>query len=364
MHLNRYEAAIVSVSTMIYLLVMVLRLTPLVIILGFVIGTWYISRPSEWLYKGVNNLRIHYGLKEYIMGVLSAFAAIAAEIFIVVLAIYYSFTRGLIELIEIAVLSTLFTMSFNISILGLIAIKVDKIPVALTEEELVREMGIINWTMMASFLLAFLAITRVIFTPVGQSNGDPVIPSLGALMLPVSYAIYIYALGGKAKSEKKTVSVEYELTVKQAIIITILGVIGTLIGSEMVVRSADMVLTMNRPFLESVGNPVVIIALVIGIAGAIHDLILNIFFTMREQLSATVGNLVGTSLQLLLLILGIIGVFVPLPLTDYITFELLVISISLWFLRISISDKKVDDYDGALLLTLQILALALVIQGF
>ena len=88
------------------------------------------------------------------------------------------------------------------------------------------------------------------------------------------------------------------------------------------------------------------------------------FFTVKKQFSATVGNLVGTTLQLLLLIIGLVGVFVPLPLTNYITFELLVISISLWFIRISISDGKVDDYDGALLITLQILALALTIWGF
>ncbi|MGQ4891213.1 MAG: hypothetical protein ACP6IP_01875 [Candidatus Njordarchaeia archaeon] len=361
-HVNKVEAALVIIVTIAYLSVLLLGIESLIIILGFIAGTWYISRPSEWLYKGVNNLRIHYGLKEYIMGVLSAFAAIAAEIFITVLSIYYAYTRGISELVEIAVLSILFTMSFNISILGLLAIKVDKIPVALSEEDLVREMGIINWSMMASLLLAFLAITRVIFASPSGPNGDTVIPSLGALMLPISYAIYIYALRGKAKVEKR-IETKWELTVRQAVMVTIVGIVGTLIGSEMIVRSAEMVLVLNRPVLQSVGNPVVIIALVIGFVGAVHDLVLNIFFTMKEQLSATVGNLVGSSLQLLLLILGIVGVFVPLPLTDYITFELLVISISLWFIRISISDKKVDDYDGALLLTLQILALALVLQG-
>ncbi len=361
LHVNKIEITIVGMGTAIYLVSWIYSYHTIMLLLGFIVGSWYISRPSEWLYRGVNNLRIYFGLREYIMGVLSAFAAIAAEIFIVVISLYYAYANGLMELVEIAVLSTLFTMSFNILILGLLAIKVDSIPVALSEEELVREMGIINWTMMASFLLAFLALIRMIFS---NGNTDPlVIPPAGAVMLPLSYIIYIYFLKDKAKVEKK-VKTRGDLTPRQAAIVTILGVLGALVGSEMLIESSRLVLEMNINMLRAVGNPVVIIALIIGIASAVHDLILNIFFTVRAQLSATVGNLIGSTLQLLLLILGIVGIFIPLPLTDYITYELLVISISLWFIRVSISDKKIDDYDGALLVTLQVLSLALLFQGF
>ncbi len=361
LHVNKIELFIVIVGTIAYLLSWLYSYYTIALLLGFIVGSWFISRPSEWLYRGVNNLRIYFGLREYIMGVLSAFAAIAAEIFIVTISVYYAYVNGLMELVEIAVLSTLFTMSFNILILGLLAIKVDSIPVALSEEELVREMGIINWTMMASFLLAFLALIRMIFS---NGNTEPLaIPPAGAVMLPLSYVVYIYFLKDKAKVEKK-VKTKGDLTPRQATIVTILGVLGALIGSEMLVESSRLVLEMNIDTLRAIGNPIVIIALIIGIASAIHDLILNIFFTVKAQLSATVGNLIGSTLQLLLLILGIVGIFIPLPLTDYITYELIVISISLWFIRISISDKKIDDYDGALLVTLQVLSLALIFQGF
>ena len=361
LHLNKYEASLVIVGSVFYLLFWLFNFVNAIIIFGFIIGAWYISRPSEWLYRGVNNLRIYFGLREYIMGVLSAFAAIAAEIFIVSISVYYAYTQGVIELLEIAVLSTLFTMSFNILILGLLAIKVDSIPVALSEEELVREMGIINWTMMASFLLAFLALVKMIFSKGSVDN--LIIPQAGAVMLPLSYVIYVYFLKDKAKVEKKR-ETKGDLTVRQAIIITIIGVVGSLLGSEMIVESSRLLLELNINEVTKFGNPVVIISLIIGISSAIHDLILNIFFTVKEQLSATVGNLVGSTIQLLLLILGILGIFIPLPLTDYIIYELLVLSTSLCFIRISISDKKVDDYDGALLVTLQILSLALLFQGF
>jgi len=361
--MDKKEALFVALTTILYIAFVLSGITQFIIIIGFILGSWYISRPSEWLYNGVNNLRIHMGLKEYLMGVLSAFAAIGAEIFIVTLSVYHAITGGLYELIEIAVLSTLFTMSFNILILGILAVKVEGIPVALTEDELIREMGIINWSMMASFLLVFMVITRVVFSDGLVANGNVFIPPMGAAMLPVSYMIYIYALGRKTKREKAMKAGTPTLTLKQAIIVTIGGVIGALAGSEMIITSSKLLLTINREAISVIGNPIIIISLIIGLAGAIHDLILNIFFTIKKQLSATVGNLIGTTIQMLLLLLGIVGIFVPIPLTDYITFELIVISFSLWFIRISISDRKIDDYDGALLITLQLLSFVLVLQG-
>ena len=360
--MSSIEFALISLLSLAYLFVYINHYEFMIILLGFILGGWLISRPSEWLYKGVNALRIHMGLREYLMGILSAFAAVAPEFFFVYLSVWYGYVMGITELIEIAILSTLFTMSLNLFILGTIAIRVDALPVGLTREDMVREMGIVNWTMMASFLLAFLALTKYITD--GGSGASPTIPQFGALMLPISYAIYIYALGRKYSKKREEVREGTNLSFLQALFVVIMGAGGTLLGSEVLVEATMLSLSEGRAFIERLGDPVVIVSLVIAVAGAIHDFVLNFFFTVKKQFSATVGNLVGTTLQLLLLIIGLVGVFVPLPLTNYITFELLVISISLWFIRISISDGKVDDYDGALLITLQILALALTIWGF
>lgn len=79
---------------------------------------------------------------------------------------------------------------------------------------------------------------------------------------------------------------------------------------------------------------------------------------------ASVGNLLAGAIQLFMLVIGIVGIIVLIPITKYIAFQLMVISMSLYFYRQAIADKGLDRYEGAMLFLLQMFSLVLVIKGF
>lgn len=76
------------------------------------------------------------------------------------------------------------------------------------------------------------------------------------------------------------------------------------------------------------------------------------------------GNLVGGVLQIILLVAGGIGIFVPIPLDRYVLFQIVVLAGSLWFLKRNLTDdKKLDMFEGLMIILLQAYVFLLLIIG-
>ncbi|RLE74003.1 MAG: hypothetical protein DRZ80_05285 [Thermoprotei archaeon] len=335
----------------------------LFVIPNVLLGAWLVSRPSEWLASAVNNLGKHFNLSEYVIGVLTSLMAISGEIVIVSFSFWMAYTMGLFFFIELAILATLFSMGFNIMVLGItIAYKGGKM-VTVPDEILSKELEIIDWTMVATFLIAFLWVSQA-FLSGGPTETIFYLPREVAFLLPVSYFVYTMHVRKIKYVSETPYLVEPTLSVTQALIIVIISTTMVLIGGDMLTETARLLIMEQREVLASYGNPIILTAILIGGASAIYDAVINLVFASRGQMLASVGNLLAGAIQLFMLVIGIVGVIVLIPINKYIAFQFIVISMSLYFYRQAIADKGLDRYEGAMIFLLQLFSLVLMIKGF
>ena len=151
---------------------------------------------------------------------------------------------------------------------------------------------------------------------------------------------------------------------KSASILCVIGFAGIFFAGELLTSSVDILLTTYDAQISSVANPITIAALILGAAGAIPEHGIAIVAAMKGKVGIAVGNLMGGVLQILLLVMGGIGIFVPIPMNRYVLFQIVVIAGSLWFLKRAITDDhKLDMFEGLMIILLQAYVFALLIRG-
>jgi len=335
----------------------------LVLLLGFVVGIWLAFRPSEWAVEGLESTAGHLGYTAYMAGMLSSLASNMPEAVISGIAAYSGWINESPELLDIAVLSVLIAAGFNMLLLGLtIVISTKGAPdMNVPEEAIKKDSVLIRWTIVAlicMFALGILDLTGP--TP----PVDPKFPAMAAFVLFLSYIIYTWALatGDVTDSESKARPSHEK---KSAIILTMLGFVGIFFAGEILTNSVEIFLSDYSGIITALGiNHVTIAALVLGAAGALPEHGIALIAAAKGKVGLAVGNLIGGVLQIVLLVMGGIGMFVLIPLDRYVLFQIIVIAGSLWFLKRAITDDhKLDFFEGAMIILLQVYVFVLLIAG-
>ncbi|MFX1579251.1 MAG: hypothetical protein ACFFBJ_06350, partial [Promethearchaeota archaeon] len=151
---------------------------------------------------------------------------------------------------------------------------------------------------------------------------------------------------------------------KTAAILTGIGFVGIFFAGEILTHSVEILLYDYSDVIGLVGNQVAIAALILGAAGALPEHGIAVIAARKGKVGLAVGNLIGGILQIVLLVMGGIGMFVPIPLDRYVLFQIMVIAGSLWFLKRAIADDhKLDFFEGAMIILLQAYVFVLLITG-
>jgi cation:H+ antiporter len=334
----------------------------IVLILGLIGGVWLAFRPSEWAVEGFESAAGHIGLTAYVAGMLTSLASNMPEAVISGIAAFDGYTTGNQDLLDIAVLSILIAAGFNMLLLGItivIATK-GKPDMDVPEEAIKKDSVLIRWTFVA--LLSMFAL-GVLDMASADSPIDPRFPPIASFVLFLSYIIYAAALttGDVVESAEKAKASHSKRT---AVILAIMGFIGIFFAGEMLTHSVEMLLTDYHDVIGLLGNQVAIAALILGAAGALPEHGIALIAAAKGKIGLAVGNLIGGVLQIVLLIMGGIGMFVPIPLDRYVLFQIMVIAGSLWFLNRAITDDhKLDFFEGAMIILLQMYVFVLLIAG-
>lgn len=360
--IKKIEFVVISLLVILITFSNLLKIGNISILFNIFLGAWLVSRPSEWLATAVNNLGRHFDFSEYVIGVITSLMVILGEIVLTIFFFYLAITSNEMILIELAVMTVLYSMTFNFMVLGLIiAYKGGKL-IAVPDAVLSKELEIIDWSMAASLLIAFLWISQT-FIHDGFS-GTYYLPREVAFILPISYLVYTVNVRKVKYTSEPTFISEPKLTVLESTIIVIISSVMVIVGGEFLTDTARILLVSSSNILANFGNPLVLTALLIGAASAIYDAVINLVFASKGQMLASVGNLLASAIQLLMLVIGTIGVIIMIPINRYVAFQLIVISMSLYFYRQAVADKGLDKYEGAMLFLLQLFSLALVVKGF
>ena len=141
-------------------------------------------------------------------------------------------------------------------------------------------------------------------------------------------------------------------------------IIGIFFAGEILTNSVEMLLTDYEATIGLFGNHIAIAALILGAAGALPEHGIAVVAAAKGKVGLAVGNLIGGVLQIVLLIMGGIGMFVPIPMDRYVLFQIIVIAGTLWFLKRAITDDhKLDFFEGAMIILLQAYVFVLLIAG-
>ncbi|MFW9871086.1 MAG: hypothetical protein ACFFEL_15760 [Candidatus Thorarchaeota archaeon] len=336
----------------------------LVIILGLVGGTWLAFRPSEWAVEGMESAAGHLGYTAYVAGMLSSLASNMPEAVISGIAAFDGWATGNQDLLDIAVLSVLIAAGFNMLLLGftIIISTKGKEDMEVPEEAIKKDSVLIRWTFVALLSMFALGVMDLV-SPDGPI--DPRFPSIASFVLFLSYLIYAGALttGDVVDGETKP-RAKASHSKRSAAILSLMGFVGIFFAGEILTSSVELLLQDYHEVIGLFGNQVAIAALILGAAGALPEHGIALIAAAKGKVGLAVGNLIGGVLQIVLLVMGGIGIFVPIPLDRYVLFQIMVIAGSLWFLKQAITDDhKLDFFEGAMIILLQAYVFVLLIAG-
>jgi len=338
-------------------------------VLLMVLGIWLISKPSDWVADSVIHLGIYLGLSDYVLGVLSSLTAILGELTIVVFSVILAVGTASPEFLDFAVLTTLFSIIFNLLTLGVIIMVKGEREIGVPDPILARELEIIDMIYILSFLSAFVWI-------VNMEKEKIILPKPLAFLFIVIYVIYIRRIITVKKKEAKDDMIykeagikikprKPEMSLSRAVLLLAFGGALTTIGADVMVGSVKFFLNNNASLFSSFGDPLLIVSMIVGGSSALYDMIISLRYTSEGRVLISIGGLIGSIPPLFMLLLGSFGVFFGLPIDGKAALLLISLSVSLLFLRHAITDdKKLDSYEGTILLMLQLVTLLIVIQGF
>lgn len=192
-------------------------------------------------------------------------------------------------------------------------------------------------------------VLLIISTNYLKGNNKGIITQIDGLILLCFLAIYLYALLGEAVKSTRKKEEKTKLTFKDIISI-IVGIIGIIIGGQLVVNNATNIATM----LNVSQN--VIALTIVAIGTSLPELVTSTVAAKKGETDIAIGNVVGSNIFNIFFILGISSAISPITfgLESFIDIIiLLVLSIITYLLLLK--NKRIGHKKGLILLTLYII---------
>ena len=308
----------------------------ILLILGFAL----LIKGADYLVKGASSLAKILKVSDLIIGLTIVSFGTSMPEFVV--NIFASFQGNA----DIAIGNIIGSNIFNILvILGISSII---LPLVVTKRTVWIEIPI---TLLAVVMLGLMAnshyVTKSGFHGLSRLNGLILLACLGGFMY------YIYRI---AKKEKNSIiASETEqlqlLTLPKSIIFVIIGFIGLSIGAKLVVDNA-VILAAKLGVSQS------LIALTIVAAGTgLPELATSAVAAYKKNSDIAVGNIVGSNILNVFMVLGISSTIKPIPLqpSNNIDIGVAILASLILFIVMFTGKKRIlDRWEGAIFITMYI----------
>jgi cation:H+ antiporter len=193
-------------------------------------------------------------------------------------------------------------------------------------------------------------------------EGDENLTFFKSVVLLCFLAIYFMYLLQMARGDKKNKSIEieehektiYDKKISMAIIATIGGIIAVVFGGKLVVESGTSI-------AKSFGVSEMLIGVtIVAIGTSLPELVTSVVAARKGKADLAVGNIIGSNILNLLLILGISGLVSSVSADRAIYFDsFFALGVIVLFYIISVKRKKIGTSSGIVLLSTYILYLIL-----
>jgi cation:H+ antiporter len=235
--------------------------------------------------------------------------------------------------LSVSVTSALAGMN-DMSIANVVGSNIFNLLVVLGASTLVNKLKITNYSdifVMFAVALTFLLVSL-----------DGALSVLDGVLLLTIFIVYIGCLIYKAMKNNNEVE---EQTKQKPIYITIaliiVGLIAIVWGGNLVVDSASII-------AQQLGMSENLIGLtIVAIGTSLPELVTSLVATKKGELEIAIGNVVGSNIFNMLLIIGLSSVINPMVVSSFALMDILFVSmVMLFFIRITFKSKTLNKIKG------------------
>ena len=304
----------------------------IMIVIGFVL----LVLGAELLVRGSSNIASKFHIPEMLIGLtIVALGTSAPELIITVTS---AFSGNTDLIIGNAIGSNLCNLLF---ILGLMAI----IRPVLIDEDAKK----------IHIPIAFLSVLVILFIEISHISSNPsFIGRVDGIILVILFLAYFtYPIFSEIKDIRKAYkeNKNEESTKNIKIFVQIIFII---IGIVLLKFGGDFVVDYSTEIAQALGISERVIGLtIVAIGTAMPELITSIIAVIRKDTDLAVGNLVGSCVLNLLLILGVGAIITPLEFSNEFTQNLILLAIStliLWIFNFIGKKNTITRFKGFILL--------------
>ena len=312
----------------------------------FIIGLLVLAKSSSILVDGSSSIAKNFKISPIVIGLtVVAFATSAPELTVSVSAALSGST-------EIALGNVIGSNIFNtLVILGLSALI---FPLSIHKNIVWRE---IPFSLLAAFLVFLFAVgvflnSGVSFNIAGTQVLGYLTFANGIILLGFFIAFLIYVIKTARRGDPESVEIK-SMSLSKSLFYTAGGILGLILASKyLVVNSAINIATMLGLSQTLIGLTLV------AVGTSLPELAASLAAAFKKNSDIVIGNIVGSNIFNLLLILGVTLLVKPVPVTGQNIFDiifLLFVTVILFVLVFVLSRYKLNKIEGAILLIIYIL---------
>ena len=289
---------------------------------GLIIGIVLLIKGADWLVDGAVSIALRLGISKMIVGLsIVAFGTSLPELVASLVSVFKGYTSVTISNV---VGSNIANISLGLAIAALF------VPIPIKKQTVRVEMP-------------FMLISTFAFTSLFLKDYKIVL-NYGIVFL-LFMIIYIYYL---VTSAKEIVEEEFQEEVKGrkntliSLLLVLIGVIGVSVGGEMTIRNVVKIADYFNLSQTFVGLTIV------AIGTSLPEIVVSIISTIKGEGEILVGNIVGSNIFNILLILGISSLFGTLVVdVENFTLDLIIVnSLSVLLFLFSLLRKKISKIEG------------------
>ena len=191
--------------------------------------------------------------------------------------------------------------------------------------------------------LPFMIFVSFILLALGYDGNIVLWEGIVLLVLFAAYLTYLVVMAFKGKNNQDEST--NEISVIKALIWTIVGLVLIVYGSDVTVNAATKIATVLGLSERFIGLTIV------ALGTSLPELFTSVSAARKGNADIAIGNIVGSNIFNILLVVGLSAVIVPVPFATGFLFDTIIAGVGgILLLLFCLKDKKLKRFAGALLL--------------
>ena len=287
-------------------------------IIVLLVGFLLLVKGADWFVEGASSIAKKIKIPSFVIGLtIVAFGTSAPELAV-------SITAALKGSNDIAIGNVVGSNIFNI--LVVLGMSAAITPIIVEKGMIKRDYPI---SIIVSVLLGILAMDTILWKKPGMQIGR-----MDGIILLIVFAAYMFMTvksGIQNRTEEEPIE---ELSLWKSILISVLGLAGIVLGGDWAVDGA-------KEIARTLGLSEALIGLtIVAIGTSLPELVTSIVAARKGENDIAVGNVIGSNIFNMLLILGVSSIIHPMDVSQTYLYDIVMLILTMLAVYIPIAKTK------------------------